>query len=168
MKHGVKSRDVVEYLAWLVVAAFFYGLSFSFAGSGDAETLPAEFWPRLFSLILMIVATVHLTRGMGALIEADENEGVGPSLLPSLKLFVAPILFVFLIPRIGFYPAAILFLLAQLLVLGERRPIALGATTIGVAAALFFVFTTLFYVAVPLGSWPFFNAMNGTFVTLLR
>ena len=165
MKQGLKSRDVVEYLAWLAVAAFFYGLSFSFAGSGDAETLAAEFWPRLFSLILMIVATVHLMRGMGA---ADEPEEAGPSLLASLKLFVVPILFVILIPRIGFYPSAVLFLVGQLLVLGERRPMVLAATTTGVAAAIFFVFTTLFYVAVPLGTWPFFNAMNGTFVTLLR
>jgi putative tricarboxylic transport membrane protein len=168
MKQGIKSREVVEYLAWLAVAAFFYGLSFSFAGSGDTETLAAEFWPRLFSLILILVATVHLARGSGEMGEPDGSEEAGPSLLSSLKLFVAPLLFVILIPRIGFYPSAVLFLLAQLLVLGERRPVVLGATTIGVAAAIFFVFTTLFYVAVPLGSWPFFNAMNGAFVTIMR
>lgn len=165
MKERLKSRDVVEYVAWLAVAAIFYVLSFSFAGSGDTQTLAAEFWPRLFSLILMIVATVHLARGMG---EVDEPEEASPSLFSSLRLFVVPILFVILIPRIGFYPAAVLFLFAQLLVLGERRPVVLGATTLGIAAAIFFVFTTLFYVAVPMGTWPFFNTMNGAFVTLLR
>ena len=165
MTQGLKSRAALEYVAWLAVAAFFYGFSFSFAGAGNDETLGPAVWPRVFCFVLLIVATLHLARGMD---EEEAIEDAGPAVLPSLKLFVVPILFVFLIPRIGFYPATVLFLLGQLLVLGERRPVVLATATIGIAAAIFLVFTTIFFVAVPLGTWPGFNEMNGRFVTLLR
>ena len=70
--------------------------------------------------------------------------------------------------RVGFFVASPLFIMAYLWVLEVRnwRHI-LGVTAI-ILALLFFVFVRLFYVAVPVGAWESFYAINNEIITYIR
>lgn len=167
MKISLQSRPVAEYVIWLAVAIFFYGFSFSFADPAGQEVISPDVWPRFFAAIMAIVATVHLRSELQA--DHDDSEPESRfSVWATAQLFIAPLVFVFLMPRIGFYVAVPLFLMAQLLLLGERRAGVLLLTTASATAAVLLVFTTVFFVAVPLGTWPSFNAINVAILTSLR
>ncbi|MEM6491147.1 MAG: tripartite tricarboxylate transporter TctB family protein, partial [Pseudomonadota bacterium] len=83
-------------------------------------------------------------------------------------IFAIPLVYAAIIPVIGFYLATPLFLLAELLHLGERRPRQIAMIVIGVCLALCVVFVTLFYVAVPLGREGLFYDLNNAVVLLFR
>lgn len=166
------TKATIEYVAWLAVAAFFFGMSFEFAGGERQEIVTPALWPRIFSLIAVVVATLNfvgrLRAERGGACVGDADRSAWREFATTAKLFVAPLAFAFLLPRIGFFFAAPLFLAVQLLVLGERRPAVILAVVAGVFAVIGGVFTALLYVALPLGSWEPFYSLSAALVAALR
>lgn len=82
-------------------------------------------------------------------------------------IFVMPLVYVALLPFMGFYVATPLFLVALLLYLGERRPGFLIGVPLLIFVLINLVFTVLFFVALPTGTWPgFYDVSNWLLVTL--
>ena len=84
-----------------------------------------------------------------------------------IKLVVAfglPLLFVFLLPRTGFYLTTPFFLLAYLMLLGERRPLVLIGVTLLIYVLINLIFTSLLFVALPTGTWPGFYDFSNWFL----
>ena len=86
---------------------------------------------------------------------------------PPLKLAAAfglPLLFVFLLPKTGFYLTTPFFLLAYLILLGERRPLVLIGVTLLIYVLINLIFTSLLFVALPTGTWPGFYDFSNWFL----
>ncbi|MGI9435081.1 MAG: tripartite tricarboxylate transporter TctB family protein, partial [Geminicoccaceae bacterium] len=88
--------------------------------------------------------------------------------LPSLGLFLIPLVYAWLLPRTGFYLTTPLFLITYLLYVGERRWLVILGATIVIFAVVNLIFTKLFYVALPVGNWPGFYDVNNWFLTVIR
>jgi len=168
----------LEFAAWMAIAAFFYGFSFEFADTMGAFQWGAAAWPRGVVLILVITAVVHLLIRMRALKRQQaggttrdevEHAGIDPAAaLRAAGMISIPILYVVLLPHIGFYVGTPLFLIAYLAYLGERRPIRLIGVPVFIYLLVNLVFTKLFFVALPVGNWPGFYDISNWLLVLIR
>ncbi len=59
--------------------------------------------------------------------------------------------FVYAMPRLGFYPAAAIYLLALFLILGLRDPVRVAALIAGILLASYLLFTVILQVLLPRG-----------------
>ncbi len=85
-----------------------------------------------------------------------------------VAVFCLPLVYVFLMRRIGFFLATPLFVLAYLWTLEVRRWQHLVAVSLAVLAVVLLVFVRFFYVALPVGSWEWAYAINNAIVALVR
>ena len=85
-----------------------------------------------------------------------------------VAIFCLPLVYVFLMRRLGFFLATPLFIFAYLWTLEVRRWQVLVAVTLIVFAVVLLVFVRFFYVALPVGSWEWAYAINNAIVALVR
>lgn len=162
----------LELVVWLLIAGVFYGLTFRFSGTTGTtfEWGPAA-WPRAALLIMAAVAVAnYLThRPVGA--AGQVRNGGGRSrqdVVNLLGLFAIPLIYVWLLPRVGFYVATLVFLPVYMRYLGERRWKLIGGVTLLLFALVNLVFTRIFYAGLPTGNWPGFYDLSNWFVNLVR
>jgi hypothetical protein len=67
---------------------------------------------------------------------------------------------VFLLRRTGFYLTTPVFLAAYLYLLGERNAVRIVLVTAIIYVLMNAIFTTIFYVPLPVGNWPVFYDIN--------
>ncbi len=145
---------VTAFLAALVGAAiawtsYGYGTSITIFGPG------AGFWPFFLGLALIFVAVLIV---YDTIRHKDEftNEKVvlwNPEIKGVYSLMGLTIVFVCLVPLLGFYPAAFLFMCVMQFVLGARRIGVICTISLVFLAAVFVVFSTLLSITLPS---PFF------------
>jgi len=87
--------------------------------------------------------------------------------LKRFATFGVPLLFLLMIPRMGYYVSAPFFITAFMLLLGERRLKHLIVTSLLIYGVTLFVFTKLLFVPLPEGSWPGFYEVNCWIIVLL-
>lgn len=166
------TRARLELIVWLLIAGVFYGLTFRFSGTTGVtfEWGPAA-WPRAALIIMAVVAVAnYLThRPVGA--AASERQGSVRSrqaVINLIGLFAIPLVYVWLLPRIGFYIATLIFLPVYMRYLGERRWKFIAGVTLLLFALVNLVFTHIFFAGLPTGNWPGFYEVSSWFVTLIR
>ncbi len=172
------SKSVLEWLFWLLLA----GTAYSLTGNFDTEIAEYKFgasgWPKVLCAALALGATAQLiyklTRKAPEARETEETSQVsapGLSLrakLQRLGVFLAPFLYLYVMPEIGFYVATPLFILAVLLLLEVRSLKALVCVTLAVYGLVLLIFTRFFYVALPVGRIEAFYDMNNWIIGLVR
>ncbi len=168
-----------ELSFWLALAGAAYALSFEFSSETGTYAWGAASWPRAILLVMVLAAFVHAasrTRSLRAQ-SADParrwrsrpGEDFDPRRAVMLAgMFALPLAYLLLLPRAGFYVTTPVFLALYLLLLGERR----WAYLVGVPLLIFvlinLVFTKLFFVALPLGTWPGFYEVSNWFLVAVR
>lgn len=170
MKASEKIGPILELAFWLALALVAFGLSFQFSDEIGTYQWGAASWPRAVVLLMAVTALVHAffrLRGQRDEATSDDQED-GGGLVASLGLFILPLVYVWLLPRTGFYLTTPLFLIAFLLYVGERRWPVILITTAIITALVFLVFAKLFYVALPVGNWPGFYDVNNWLLVLIR
>ena len=119
---------------------------------------------------MVVAALVHASirlRGRRQETGSDEPED-RIDLIASAGLFIIPLVYVWLLPRTGFYLTTPIFLLTFLFHVGERRWPIILVTTLIITALIFLVFAKLFYVALPVGNWPVFYDVNNWLLVMIR
>lgn len=179
-----KSRSVIfEGLLWITIACAAFLLTYQFDEPLAQYRYGASGWPRTLILAIVLFAVIHvlwsvsLSSRKGAV---DTGEAQATDSLPTratagasvylkrLGAFAVPLLYLFLMPRTGFYIVTPLFLAGYMALLGERRWIHLVGTTLLIYALSLIVFTELLYVPLPVGNWPGFYDINSFFVALIK
>jgi hypothetical protein len=167
-----------ELAVWLVLAGGAYALSFQFDQRIAEYRFGATGWPRTIIALIVVVALVQFAiRFAGAMRSATPSapgfwsqffrSGARANIRVALS-FGLPILYVLLLPRTGFYLTTPLFLLAYLYLLGERRWRHLVGVALLIYALMVLIFTTVFYVALPVGYWPVFYDINNWLLEAYR
>ncbi len=174
---------MIELFIWLVLAFLAYGLTYRFDKHLDNYQYGAASWPRVIILGMAIFALIEAILGLREFRRygTTSAEVVGepedidlkkplpgdPAHLKRLVTFLTPLLFLFMIPRMGYYVSAPLFIAGFMLLLGERRPIYLIVTSFLIYGVTLVVFTKLLFVPLPEGSWPGFYEISSWIIVLL-
>lgn len=174
---------IIEAAIWLALSIVAFSLTFKFDDPLDNYRYGAALWPRiiisamaLFALIEAILGFMEFRRSSkprAVIIEKEQasvslGDGSGwKALLKRLATFGIPILFLFMIPRMGYYVSAPLFIAGFMYLLGERRPLYLIVTSFLIYAVTLFVFTRLLFVPLPEGAWPGFYEISNWILVLL-
>lgn len=160
----------LELAFWLALALIAFGLSFQFSDEIGTYEWGAASWPRAVILLMALTAVIHaifrLREQRPA--AAPDEQAESRNIAASIGLFLIPLVYVWLLPRTGFYLTTPLFLIVFLSYLGERRPMVIAVTTLLITALIFLVFAKLFYVALPVGNWPVFYDINNWLLVAIR
>ena len=83
-------------------------------------------------------------------------------------IFLVPLLYLWFMRRMGFFVLTPFFVLLYLWVLDVRRWRYLITVSFSIYALVLLIFTRLFYIALPVGSWHWFYEVNNHIITLVR
>lgn len=166
-----------ELLVWLALIGGAYALSFEFDRPVGSYSFGATGWPRAILGLILVVATVQFALRLAR--EKHEPQA-GPGFWSQFfrsgaranitvgLAFGLPVLYAALLPGAGFYFTTPLFLVAYLYLLGERRWRYLLGVALLIYGLMVLIFTTIFYVALPVGNWPVFYDINNWLVEAYR
>jgi hypothetical protein len=171
---------VIEGGIWLLFAGAAFALTFQFDEPLSQYRYGAAGWPRVIIIGIALFGGIQaIWRCLAAQgrehYMGEVEEGPSPSEATGTKVhlkrwatFGMPIVYLFLMPRAGFYAITPFFLAGYMLLLGERRIRILVGTTLLIFALTILIFTTLLFVPLPVGNWPGFYEFNAFFVSILR
>lgn len=174
-----KRRLLFEVGVWLAIGVTAYALTFEFDDPIQGYRFGATAWPRAIILGMLVIAILQFGLAMRKATAAKRpgadkaapSQPQAPEAKLSLKVvlaFVLPLFYLLLIPRTGFYLTTPIFLFAYLFLLGERRWTRLIQVTAIIYAIMIIVFTTIFFVPLPVGYWPFFYDVNNWLLQIYR
>lgn len=167
-------REVVlAGLLVLVFGNFWLRLDTYISGRRGQALLDPDFWPALLVAVATLLSLAYLALAIadvvrvrrGAAEGVDDSDRPSPSLsdpdardvptlarrLRALAAFVLLALYIYLMPTTGFVPVTLLFTVAFLLLLGERRWWFLIVLPVGVVTVVVLAFTRLLVVPLPRG-----------------
>ena len=177
------SRQVkifAEWLFWSVLALILWMQTGAFSEEIAEYKFGADGWPKMVIGGIVIGATGQALLKLLDSRTAQDSDGeeaamATPSMPISLRkrgqqiaIFGMPLLYLWAMHRIGFFVASPLFIAAYLYVLEVRNWRHILGVTVIILALLFYVFVRLFYVAVPVGAWESFYAINNEIITYIR
>lgn len=179
---GKLRSTIFEASIWAVITGVAFGLTYQFNEPLQQYRYGAAGWPRVvilgIALFALIQAIWNLTRsGRKGRIMGEVEEQISdlPSeakgIIVRLKhfaTFAVPLLYLFLMPRMGFYTLTPLFIGGYMMLLGERRSIHLVGTTLFIYALTIVIFLKLLFVPLPVGNWPGFYDINSLFVSFIK
>jgi hypothetical protein len=179
-----KSRSAIfEGLIWIFIACVAFVLTYQFNEPLPQYRYGASGWPRTLIIAIAIFAvisvlwSIFLSGGKGPVGTGEAELSDAPPTRSTTKTsvkvkhlgaFVIPLLYLFLIPRAGFFVVTPLFLAGYMALLGERRWVHLVGTTLFIYILSLVVFTELLFVPLPVGNWPGFYDVNSFFLALIK
>jgi hypothetical protein len=170
-------------MIWLTLSIVAYGLTFSFDDPLVTYRYGAASWPRTIILAIAVFASIEVTLSFLAfrrnappkatVMEGEEDEETEITVsgakvnLKRLATFAVPLVFLLMIPRMGYYVSAPFFIAGFMFFLGERRIFHLVVTALLIYAVTLLVFTKLLFVPLPEGTWPGFYEISSWILRLL-
>lgn len=144
----MKKPNYISGLIVIIIAGFFYSLTFDFPKL-DNQIIGAEFMPRVYCILLLILGCLLLIQGFRNKKEENDEEN---TLKYSLGSMLAVLIYLIIIPIIGFYISTILLVFSLLVFSKVRNKIILIVIPIGTSLFIFIFFQMLLNVSIPLGS----------------
>lgn len=166
-----------EAAVWFGIAAVAWVQTYEFAGQDMIFRWGAAIWPRAVIVALALGAAVQL---LGRLMAWQQHRAREATASPDAKpardwgatattaaMLVVPLVYLYLLPRMGYFVTTPFFIGLLVYVYGIRQPAKVIGIALAVYAALLFFFTTLLFVPLPTGYWPGFYEFNTWFAELV-
>ena len=182
-----RARDVrrfvgsfVEWAIWIAVLTWVFWQTQRFDREIAQYAFGAAGWPRALCIAAALGATgqliyriAEIRRGHTGTPESatPAAEGKRPGLWQCAKhlpIFIFPLIYLYLVPSVGFYLATPFFILGLLLILEVRSPLTLLGVTSVIYSLVLLLFTRLFYVALPVGRIEAFYDINNAIIGIAR
>lgn len=163
----------LETAFWIGLAAGAWLLSFEFAGKDMLFRWGAEFWPRLVASLIVILSVLQFVLRYRSLRVSTTASASRP--FPAIAhgqaarmaiTFLFPLVYAFLMPRMGYYLLTLVFIPVMMLIFGVRRPVHLFGTAAAIYVAFILVFSKFLAVPLPTGYWPGFYELNTSFADI--
>lgn len=164
---------LVEWAVWLAVAGTFYLQTLRFDEVIASYRLGPATWPRALALCVAVGATgqmlYRLSQAAHPAPETVMREREPWQVWAQRAgIFLLPLIWLWLIPRIGFYVSMPVFVLALMLLLEVRSIRALFSVTAVVCGLVLLIFTRFFYVGLPTGTLDGFYEANNWIIATAR
>ena len=176
MINKIRYNQLIEWLIWMSLIAMLWAQTASFSEPIAEFKFGADGWPRVILASLAFGATAQLVLNMLSA-KSDRNadhaqrsasDSNSINRWQQISIFVLPFIYLWFMHRMGFFFVTPIFILVYLWILEVRRWTYLIGVSLGVYAFVLFVFVRLFYVAMPVGSWPMFYDFSNWIITIIR
>ncbi len=188
MRGDRRVAPLAEWLFWTILVAVLWSQTARFSQPIANFRFGADGWPKVVLLCLWLGATFQLVLSLRSIGQEEKfakkvkakksGEAKGRVWLYRLVfskqnwrvagIFLVPLLYLWLIRRMGFFVVTPFFVMLYLWILEVRRWDYLIAVSFSVYALVLLIFTRLFYVALPVGSWHWGYEVNHYIITLVR
>lgn len=149
----LKVANISSGIVSIAVGGFFYFLTFSFPDI-ELDVLGAEFLPRLYSILLILFGLILLVQAVVKKDSEEKDDEQKPSTyIYGLSTIAIVLLYILILPYVGFYISTILAMLALLYFSKVRKVLVLVSVPLGVILFIYVVFEILLKVPVPTGSF---------------
>ena len=174
-------KPLLEWGGWCLLVLLLWRQADHFSQPMNEFRFGADGWPKAVLLLLLLGASAQaasdLVKGRYKKTQTTTPEAkttrkdAKPSKVMSwyqvVAVFCLPLVYIFLMRRLGFFLATPLFILAYLWTLEVRRWHHLVAVTLVVLGIVLLVFVRLFYVSLPVGVWEWAYAINNAIIELV-
>ena len=166
---------VLEWLFWCALVAVLWSQTEAFSGGIAEYRFGAHGWPQMVLLGILIGATAQffleylkLPKNKAKKTKTGKSTSHAINRYQQAAIFITPLIYLWLMHRIGFFVATPLFIAAYLRVLEVRdwRHIISVASCVYLVVLLIFV--RFFYVDLPKGIWPGAYEINTQIITMVR
>lgn len=168
---NLSRQHIIETVVWLVMAAVLFAYSFEFNNVGEIYPPGPSAWPRAVILLLVLAAIGNLyfhhkngdslQEGRIGLTRDDDTLNAKRSFGANLRIgliLILPFIFALSLKPVGFYSAAPFFIVGIILLMGERRPLAILGITVLIYVLLILFFLVLLNANLPQGTVsPFYD-----------
>lgn len=144
----MKKPNFISAVLIILFAGFFYAQTFDFPQL-DNQLIGAEFMPRFYCILLIILGGILLFQRSTEKDEGDQEESTMKYSIGAMGLVI---LYVIIIPFVGFYLSTILMVLGLLLFSKVKNKIVLVAIPVGTSLFIYVFFQILLKVSIPVGS----------------
>jgi hypothetical protein len=178
---GSRRLPLAEPAIWLVIAVGMWVYSYRFDQELSTYALGPVWWPRAVILLIAVSAVGAFLHDLGrlgtwggnsrAVVRAQDGgaaEMDGRARMRLAGAIVVPLIYVWLLPRTGYYASTPFFIATYMYVLGVSSWRTIAIATLLAYAALLLVFTRLLYIPLPTGNWPGFYDFSNWLLVLLR
>jgi peptidoglycan/LPS O-acetylase OafA/YrhL len=135
--------------ASLALAALFFVLARGFPPPTQGQTVGPATIPLIWSAMLAVFAVMQIR---------DDLRNHKPVEHGRVKLVMGFILlmvvFVAMMPHVGFFPATVVLLVGGVYAMGYRRHFTVAAVAVAMLVFCYFVFVRTLGLPLPTGSWP--------------
>ena len=167
---------VLEWLFWSALALILWMQTGAFSEEIAEYKFGADGWPKVVIIGLVIGATGQAA--LKWLVPQDDVPAKDDSVpqerqswrkrCQQFAIFGLPLLYLWAMHRIGFFIASPLFIMLYLYILEVRNWRHILGVTVIICVAVSYLFVRLFYVALPVGAWQSFYALNNEIITYIR
>jgi len=171
-----RARIWLGFIFWVGLACTAFALTFGFKGEIANYEYGAAGWPRVLFVGIVIISVVQLFISLRQLDrapkqqDAESSADTAPASIAGLpvRTLAVPVIYVTLMPQIGFFVATPFFLASVMLIMGERRYLRIACVTAAIYAFVLLIFVKLLYVPLPIGNWPGFYDFGNWLLVLIR
>ncbi|GKV64833.1 MULTISPECIES: tripartite tricarboxylate transporter TctB family protein [unclassified Sporosarcina] len=145
----MKIPHIVSGIISICLGSLFYYLTLDFPEPNAADT-GAAFLPRIYCGLLILFGVILLIQGLRD--RTKETAKGFQTVKYALITMVIVLMYILIIPYIGFYIATVFTIFGLLFFSKVRKTITLVSVPIGAVLFIFLVFEKLLKVTIPLGS----------------
>lgn len=174
---GKANKYRAESLAWFLLAAVGYGLTYQFDEFNPSYEFGPAAWPRALLIGVMIAAVMlwWLPGGgeSGGQPSKKEQDDDPPPVLTRrdkmkrFGIFAVPVIYVFMMDKMGFLLVTPFFLMGYMYLLGFRKWPHLIGLCLGIYCVVVLLFVVLMSTPLPQGV-GFFHSLNGEILNYLQ
>ena len=175
---GILGKAAFEWLIWTVLSGYAYVQTTKFDVTLQTYEFGATGWPRVICAAIIIGATAQLAATVGksmraggggaAALAAGKAELTRRAALQRAAFFLLPFVYLYLVPRVGFYLITPVFVVALMWLMEVRRIKSLISVTAVICVLALLIFTRFFYVALPTGRTEPFLSINNAILQFVR
>ena len=171
-----------ELLVWLSISLGMWIYSYRFDLGQAVYELGVAHWPRAVIVFMAITATLCFVERVsrGGENDSTDDEGVdqavelgkGAASSAGIRFriictFVLPLVYLWLMPRMGYFFTTPLFLASYIYLFGETRWKHVVGASFAIYGLMLLVFSKLLYVPLHAGNWPgFYDFSNALLIFL--
>lgn len=147
----MRRRNLISAIILLGLGIGYAGLTSSLPTRAIGSTTQPSFFPWIIAAIFITLSASLLYQGLRPVTDNDVPKSPNVTRDKYVWGFVAFVVYLALLPTLGFIAANIPFFGVLMFLYGERRPTWLAVGAIGISVAVFFLFRELFQIRLPSG-----------------
>ena len=163
-------------MIWMFLCVTLYALTYQFDEVLEEYRFGAAGWPRFLIIATFMFAAIQFIVSLGkdAEKEAGEQKKIEvkstdfKSTSKLISNFLLPLLYLFLMPRAGYYVMTFPFLAVYMYVLGAKKWWQLVGISLLIYSVILLLFTKLLFIQLPVGVWPGFYEVNNFILSVVK